>query len=93
MSFSGFVFDMIRRDKENRDLRNLRRQRLNDRQNKMYEGHSRLPQNTTAEDMEKIQKQTAEKECQDQRYRLRITLIILGICIVLASILVFIFIK
>lgn len=93
MSFSGFVFDMIRRDKENRDLRNLRRQRLNDRLNKMYEGRSGMPQNTTAEDLEKIQKQKAEKECQDQRYRLRITLIILGICIVLASILVFIFIK
>lgn len=93
MSFSGFVFDMIRRDKENRDLRNLRRQRLGDRLNKMYDGHSGMPQNITAEDMEKIKKQTAEKEHQEQRYRLRITLIILGICIVLASIIVFIFIK
>ena len=81
MSFSGFVFDMIRRDKENRDMRNLRRQRKSDRL-KIYEGHSGMPQNTTA-----------EKERQEQRYRLRITLIILGICIVLASVIVFIFIK
>ena len=93
MSFSGFVFDMIRRDKENRDLRNLRRQRFNDRLNKMYKGHFGMPQNTTAKDMEKIQKQTAEKEFQEQRYRFRMTLVILGICIVLASIIVFTFIK
>ena len=31
MSFAGFVFDMIRRDKENRNLRLLRRERLNER--------------------------------------------------------------
>lgn len=92
MSFSGFVFDMIRRDKENRDMRNLRRQRKSERL-KIYEGHSGMPQNTTVEDMEKIQKQTAEKERLEQRYRLRITLIILGVCIVLASVIVFIFIK
>lgn len=30
MSFSGFVFDMIRRNKENRDLFTLRRERMKD---------------------------------------------------------------
>ena len=50
MSFAGFVFDMIRRDKENRDMRNLRRERLN----KMYEKSNGIPQNTTFEDMEEI---------------------------------------
>lgn len=53
MSFAGFVFDMIRRDKENRNLRLLRRERLNERLDKMYKGHG-MPRNTTAEDMEKI---------------------------------------
>lgn len=28
MSFSGFVFDMIRRNKENRDLLTLRREQI-----------------------------------------------------------------
>ena len=39
-SFAGFVFDMIRRDKENRNLRLLRRERLNERLDKMHKGGS-----------------------------------------------------
>ena len=39
MSFAGFVFDMIRRDKENRNLRLLRRERLNERLDKMHKGN------------------------------------------------------
>lgn len=42
MSFAGFVFDMIRRDKENRNLRLLRRERLNERLDKMHKGR-RMP--------------------------------------------------
>lgn len=38
MSFAGFVFDMIRRDKENRNLRLLRRERLNERLDKCTKG-------------------------------------------------------
>ncbi len=60
MSFAGFVFDMIRRDKENRNLRLLRRERLNERLDKMHKGR-RMPHNTTAEDMEKITKFTRQK--------------------------------
>ena len=44
MSFAGFVFDMIRRDKENRNLRLLRRERLNERLDKMHKGR-RMPHN------------------------------------------------
>ena len=57
MSFAGFVFDMIRRDKENRNLRLLRRERLNERLDKMHKGCG-MPHNTTAEDMEKITRLT-----------------------------------
>ena len=52
MSFAGFVFDMIRRDKENRNLRLLRRERLNERLDKMHKGR-RMPHNTTAEDIDR----------------------------------------
>lgn len=93
MSFAGFVFDMIRRDKENRNMRNLRRERLNNRLDKLYEGHNGMPQNTTAEDMQKIAKQTAKREKSELLYSTRMTLAIFGICIILASILVAIFIK
>lgn len=53
MSFAGFVFDMIRRDKENRSLRNLRRERLNSRLDKMHKGHGSMPSNTTVEELKK----------------------------------------
>lgn len=93
MSFAGFVFDMIRRDKENRAMRNLRRERLNNRLDKMYKGrHSKLP-NTTPEDMEKIAKMTKEKEQSEDNYIAKMTLIILSICIITVSLLVLIFIK
>lgn len=92
MSFSGFVFDMIQRDKENRNLRNLRRERLNQRQNTMHKGHSGMPQNTTAEDMKLIQKLTVEKEQSDLRSNTKMTFIILGICLIVASLLVYFYI-
>lgn len=93
MSFAGFVFDMIRRDKENRDLRNLRRERFNERSGKMYRGRAGMPRNTTAEDMEKIAGLIRKKEQTEQRHTLRMTLVILGICLITATILVFIFIR
>lgn len=92
MSFAGFVFDMIRRDKENRGMRNLRRER-NSRKDKLYDGHNNMPQNTTAEDMQKIAGQTAKREKSELQYSTRMTLAVLGICIILASVLVIIFIK
>ncbi|MEL5892769.1 hypothetical protein AAE250_04595 [Bacteroides sp. GD17] len=92
MSFAGFVFDMIRRDKENRDLRNLRRERLGNRLDKMHGGHS-MPQNTTVEDMEEIAKQTTKKEQSELNYSVKMTLLVLAVCIVIASILVILFIK
>ena len=92
MSFAGFVFDMIRRDKENRNLRLLRRERLNERLDKMYKWHG-MPRNTTAEDMEKIPRLPRQKEYSEQRYTVRMMLIIMGICILTASVLVFIFIR
>lgn len=93
MSFAGFVFDMIRRDKENRDMRSLRRERLNDRRDKMYEGHNGMPLNTTAEDMKEIADRTKKKERSELNYSVMMTLFIIGACIVAASILVFVFIK
>lgn len=93
MSFAGFVFDMIRRDKENRSLRNLRRERLNSRLDKMHKGHGSMPSNTTVEELKKIQQQTAKKEKAELKYSTRMTLIILEVCILTASLLVLIFIK
>lgn len=78
MSFAGFVFDMIRRDKENRNLRLLRRERLNERLDKMHKGCG-MPHNTTAEDMEKITRLTRQKECSEQKHTVRMMLIVMGV--------------
>ena len=55
MSFSGFVFDMIRRNKENRDLLTLRRERMKDLQGKMYRKGTLQNPNVTLEELEKIE--------------------------------------
>ncbi len=85
MSFSGFVFDMIRRNKENRDLLNLRRERAKDHQSKMYKNSSLENSHITIEELEKIEKATQEKEKQDRRYYFRYLLIffLCGITIML----------
>ena len=93
MSFSGFVFDMIRRDKENRELRNLRRERHNERLGKMHKGRMGMPQNTTAEDLKKIAELTAKKEQSEQHYHSKMTMIILCISFIIAALVIFLFIR
>lgn len=53
MSFSGFVFDMTRRNKENRDLLTLRRERMKDLQGKMYRKGTLQNPNITIEELER----------------------------------------
>ena len=87
MSFSGFVFDMIRRNKENRDLLTLRRERMKDLQGKMYRKGTLQNPNVTLEELEKIEKATREKEKEETQYYLRATLIFLTVTAILALIL------
>ena len=84
MSFSGFVFDMIRRNKENRDLLTLRRERMKDLQGKMYRKGTLQNPNVTLEELEKA---TREKEKAETQYYLRATLIFLTVTAILALIL------
>lgn len=91
MSFSGFVFDMIRRNKENRDLLTLRRERMKDLQGKMYRKGTLQNPNITIEELEKIEKATWEKEKAETQYYLRSTLIFLAVLAVLALLLWWIF--
>ena len=87
MSFSGFIFDMIRRNKENRDLLTLRRERMKDLQGKMYRKGTLQNPNVTLEELEKIEKATREKEKAETQYNLRATLIFLTVTAILAFIL------
>lgn len=91
MSFSGFVFDMTRRNKENRDLLTLRRERMKDLQGKMYRKGTLQNPNITIEELEKIEKATREKKKAETQYYLRSTLIFLAVLAVLALLLWWIF--
>lgn len=87
MSFSGFVFDMIRRDKAYKDMLRLRRERRKDLQGKLSKQSSLPNPSITLEELEKIKEATREKEKEDQFYYTRTTLTILG-AIAVASILI-----
>ena len=91
MSFSGFIFDMIRRNKEGGDLLTLRRERMKDLQGKMYRKGTLQNPNITVEELEKIEKATREKEKAETQYYLRSTLIFLAVLAVLALLLWWIF--
>ena len=73
---------MIRRNKENRDLLTLRRERMKDLQGKMYRKGTLQNPNVTLEELEKIEKEKAETQ-----YYLRATLIFLTVTAILALIL------
>lgn len=78
---------MIRRNKENRDLLTLRRERMKDLQGKMYRKGTLQNPNVTLEELEKIEKATREKEKAETQYYLRPTLIFLTVTAILALIL------
>lgn len=83
MSFAGFVFDMIRRNKEDREALERIRERSKDAA-KNYK--SSLP-DITPEEQGEIMLQTKEREEQEQKYHFRATLLIFGIAFITALLL------
>ena len=72
MGTLGCIHDMMRRDKENRELR-----RRKETRRRMTEcRHTELPPTLSVEKLEEIQKQTQEKERADQNRTFRIKLIV-----------------
>ncbi|MCD8194490.1 MAG: hypothetical protein LUD74_08110 [Tannerellaceae bacterium] len=92
MSFAGHVFDMIRRDKENRELRNRRRERRKDMQETYLHGEKTDEQpSVTPEELEDINRRLKERELQEQRYRSRVLLAIAGVAFLLILVLLAVF--
>lgn len=81
MSFAGHVFDMIRRNKENREM--LDRLRGQSREAKTSYA-TRLP-DTTAEEMEAINRQIKQREERERRYVFRLKIGIVSLAVVLAA--------
>lgn len=83
MSFAGHVFDMIRRNKEDREkLDQLRRRGKDSRLN--YSSH--IP-DISAEEYDRINRQLKEREKQELLYQSKVKYLIGGIAIVVAVLL------
>lgn len=77
MGTLGCIHDMMRRDKENRELRQRDRERMKETRRRMTEcWHTEIPPTLSVEKLEKIKKQTQEKEQADQSRAFKIKLIL-----------------
>lgn len=80
MGTLGCINDMLRRDKENRELRKVGRERMNDTRNRLIDLGKKGPRPTiSAEQLQEIRQKTQEKEELEKDKLFRIKLILLGI--------------
>lgn len=75
MGILGCINDMMRRDKENRELRNRNRERMKETRNRLIDvGKGRGLPDVSAEDIDHIRKNTVEKEKADSDKLFRLKL-------------------
>ena len=73
----GCINDMLQRDKENRELRKLSRERLKETRNRLMKiGSSTKLPDTSVEEMKEIRKKTIEKEKADANHLSKIKLLL-----------------
>lgn len=87
MSFAGHVFDMIRRNKEDREKLDQLRGRGKDARAK-YSSH--IP-DISAEEYDKINRQLKEREQEEQKYYSRIKYLIIAATLIILILLWVIF--
>ena len=81
MGTLGCINDMMRRDKENRELRNRNRERMKETRNRLIDvGKGRGLPDVSAEDIDHIRKNTVEKEKadSDKLFRLKLKFAVVG---------------
>ena len=87
MGTLGCINDMMSRDKENRELRNRNRERMNDTRDRLIEvGKGRGLPDVSAEEIEHIRKNTEEKEKadSDKLFRLKLKFaVVVGVLLLL----------
>ena len=87
MGTLGCINDMMRRDKENRELRNRNHERMNDTRNRLIEvGKGRELPDMSADSIDHIRKNTVEKERadNDKLFRLKLKFaVIVGVALLL----------
>lgn len=93
MGTLGCIYDMMRRDKENRELRQRSRERMKETRRRMSEyRHTEIPSTLSVEKLEEIEKQTQEKEQADRQQTFRIILYV-GLITLLFLLLLVIFLR
>ncbi|MCD7976258.1 MAG: hypothetical protein LUG51_03555 [Tannerellaceae bacterium] len=70
MSFAGHVYDMIRRDKENRELRKQLRKRNEPRETYLKGDACKEEPRMTLEEWEEINRRSKERKGKEQQARL-----------------------
>lgn len=87
MGTLGCINDMMRRDKENRELRNRNRERIQETRNRIIEvGKGRELPDMSADIIDHIRKNTVEKERADNEKLFRLKLkfaVIVGVALLL----------
>lgn len=84
MGTLGCINDMLRQDKENRELRKVGRERLNETRNRLIDlSKKELSSRISIEQLEEIRIKTQEKEEADKNHLFKIKLIMLGIVLIL----------
>lgn len=87
MGILGCINDMMRRDKENRELRNRNRERMKETRNRLIDvGKGRGLPDVSAEDIDHIRKNTVEKEKadSDKLFRLKLKFaVVVGVVLLL----------
>ncbi|WP_291564349.1 hypothetical protein [Bacteroides sp.] len=87
MGTLGCINDMMRRDKENRELRNRNRERMKETRDRLIEvGKGRGLPDVSAEEIEHIRKNTVEKEKadRDKLFRLKLKFaVVVGVVLLL----------
>lgn len=87
MGGEGHMLDMIRRLSEGREASRLRRERANDKLNRLSHTNEPYPQpNTTPEEMGRIIRNSKRKKEKDNSYFVWGTLVIMGVLVIMAVI-------
>lgn len=85
MGTLGCINDMLRRDKENRELRRMGRERINDTRNRLIDLNKKnRSSNISLEQLEEIKRRTKERKESDSNLLFKTKLIMLGILLITA---------
>ena len=84
MSYAGAVYDMIRRNKQNREALKNRRNQIEKNKNKAYPKKTLSPNtNLSSEELERINQNIKKRESEEERHLFLVQIIFLGILVII----------